>query len=52
MLTKIKNFINSKSETQKWKEKSEKYRKNSDQWEFKFNKLNRQLKAILDESDQ
>jgi len=35
----------------KWQDMYEEKRKESRTWEFKYNKLNRQLKAILEEND-
>ena len=35
-----------------WEEKYEEKRLESRKWEFKFNKLNRQLISILDESNR
>ncbi len=34
-----------------WQDKYEETRKEAQHWEFKFNKLQRQLKAIVKESD-
>lgn len=48
MLKKLKELF--KKDT-KWKTLYEETRKESMKWEFKFNKLNRQLKAIIKESD-
>jgi len=36
----------------KWQDKYEEKRKEADHWEFKFNKLQRQLKAILEEVEK
>ena len=35
----------------KWQDMYEEKRKESRTWEFKYNKLSRQLKAILEEND-
>lgn len=35
-----------------WKDRCERAQASSDRWEFKFNKLNAQLKAILNEANK
>jgi len=49
MIKQVKNFFYKRST--KWENKYEEKRKECDKWEFKFNKLSRQLRAILEESD-
>jgi hypothetical protein len=52
MINKVKEIINNFNNKNEYKTLSEIYKKESDEWEFKFNKLNGQLKAILKESDR
>ncbi len=47
MIGKLKELFNQKTD---YKKLYEEERKNSQKWEFKFNKLQRQLNAILEES--
>jgi len=49
MLNKLKELFAKKVD---YKEMYEEKRKECDNWEFKFNKLHRQLQAILKESNQ
>ena len=49
IINKIKNFLCRRSTV--WEDKYEVKRKECDNWEFKFNKLQRQLAAILKESE-
>jgi len=51
MITKkIKNFF--KSDSQMWQEKYEAKRQEARKWEFKFNKLNRQIQAVIEEANK
>jgi len=48
MLNKIKELFKPST---KWQDMYEEKRKESRTWDFKYNKLSRQLRAILEESD-
>jgi hypothetical protein len=48
MLNKIKELFKPST---KWQDMYEEKRKESRTWEFKYNKLSRQLRAILEDSD-
>jgi len=51
MITKkIKNFF--KNDSQIWQEKYEAKRQEARTWEFKFNKLNRQIQAVIEEANK
>ena len=50
IVNKVKNFFYKRST--KWQDKYEEKSKECDEWEFKFNKLQRQLAAILKEIQQ
>jgi hypothetical protein len=50
IVNKVKNFFCKRST--KWEDKYEEKRKECDNWEFKFNKLHRQLQAILEEASK
>jgi len=48
MLNKIKELLKPST---KWQDMYEEKRKESRTWEFKYNKLSRQLRAILDDAE-
>jgi hypothetical protein len=48
MLNKIKELFKPNA---RWQDMYEEKRKESRTWEFKYNKLSRQLRAILDEAE-
>jgi len=50
IVNKVKNFFYKRNI--KWQDKYEEKRKECNDWEFKFNKLHRQLEAILKETKQ
>ena len=50
IVNKVKNFFYKRNI--KWQDKYEEKRKECNDWEFKFNKLRRQLEAILKETKQ
>ena len=47
ILNKIKESLKPKKD---WEAESEKHRLLAQSWEFKFNKLQRQLKAVIEEA--